>query len=67
MEVKVQVSIDAENLEEAMKIAQASVEGGADILEVGTPLLLGEGVHAIRAMVMSSKIWDDHRSLASSL
>jgi len=50
MEVKVQVSIDAENLEEAMKIAQASVEGGADILEVGTPLLLGEGVHAIRAM-----------------
>lgn len=49
-EAKVQISIDTETLEEAMEIAAASVAAGADILEVGTPLLLGEGVHAIRAM-----------------
>lgn len=49
-QAKVQISIDTENMEEAMKIAEASVKAGADILEVGTPLLLGEGVHAIRAM-----------------
>ena len=49
-QAKVQISIDCETLEEAMKIADASVEAGADILEVGTPLLLGEGVHAIRAI-----------------
>ena len=44
------IMADCETLEEAMKIADASVEAGADILEVGTPLLLGEGVHAIRAI-----------------
>lgn len=33
-----------------MKIADASVAEGADILEVGTPLLLGEGIHAILAL-----------------
>ncbi len=50
MKAKVQVSIDLENLDAAMEVAAAAVEAGADILEAGTPLVLGEGVHAVRAL-----------------
>ena len=45
----VQVSIDVTTLVEAMALAQSSVRAGVDWLEVGTPLLLAEGLHAVAA------------------
>jgi len=45
----VQISIDVTTLEEAMDLAHASVRAGVDWLEVGTPLILAEGLHAVRA------------------
>jgi 3-hexulose-6-phosphate synthase/6-phospho-3-hexuloisomerase len=49
MEPIVQVSIDVTTIEEAMALARGSVSAGVDWLEVGTPLLLAEGLHAVRA------------------
>jgi len=49
MEPIVQVSIDVTTLEEAMDLAHGSVRAGVDWLEVGTPLLLAEGLRAVRA------------------
>ena len=49
MEPIVQVSIDVTTLEEAMALAEGSIRAGVDWLEVGTPLLLAEGLHAVRA------------------
>jgi len=49
MEPIVQVSIDVTTLEEAMALAHGSVRAGVDWLEVGTPLLLAEGLRAVRA------------------
>ncbi len=45
----VQISIDVTTLKEAMDLARGSVSAGVDWLEVGTPLLLAEGLHAVRA------------------
>ena len=45
----IQISIDVIDLEEALALARASVKAGVDWLEVGTPLLLAEGLHAVRA------------------
>ena len=36
-------------MQEALDLARASVKAGVDWLEVGTPLLLAEGLHAVRA------------------
>ncbi len=49
MDAKIQISIDVINLDEALDLASASVNAGVDWLEVGTPLLLAEGLHAVRA------------------
>ena len=49
MEAKIQVSIDVIDLDEALALARASANAGVDWLEVGTPLLLAEGLHAVRA------------------
>ncbi len=46
----VQVSLDVETLDEALALAEVAVRAGVDWLEAGTPLILGEGVHAIRAL-----------------
>lgn len=46
---KIQISIDVIDLDEALALARASVAAGVDWLEVGTPLLLAEGLHAVRA------------------
>ena len=46
---KIQISIDIIDLNEALDLARASVNAGVDWLEVGTPLLLAEGLHAVRA------------------
>jgi 3-hexulose-6-phosphate synthase/6-phospho-3-hexuloisomerase len=49
MKPVVQISIDVTTLEEALALAYGSVRAGVDWLEVGTPLLLAEGLHAVRA------------------
>jgi 3-hexulose-6-phosphate synthase/6-phospho-3-hexuloisomerase len=45
-----QVALDLLELKRALQIAQESIEGGADWIEVGTPLIKSEGMHAIRSM-----------------
>lgn len=49
MDAKIQISIDVIDLNEALDLARASVKADVDWLEVGTPLLLAEGLHAVRA------------------
>jgi 3-hexulose-6-phosphate synthase/6-phospho-3-hexuloisomerase len=46
----VQISLDLRTLEDALPTADIAVRAGVDWLEVGTPLLLGEGLHAVRAL-----------------
>ena len=48
MDPIVQVSIDLMTLEDALPVAEIAVEAGVDWLEVGTPLILGEGLPAAR-------------------
>jgi 3-hexulose-6-phosphate synthase/6-phospho-3-hexuloisomerase len=45
-----QVALDILELRRALQIAQESIEGGADWIEVGTPLIKSEGMQAIRLM-----------------
>lgn len=49
MDALIQISIDVIDLEEAVALARASVKAGVDWLEVGTPLILAEGLHGVRA------------------
>ncbi len=46
----VQVSLDLMTIEDAMPVAETAVRAGVDWLEAGTPLILGEGLHAVRAL-----------------
>jgi 3-hexulose-6-phosphate synthase len=46
----VQVSLDLTSNEEALRTAAMAVAAGADWIEVGTPLVLAEGLHAVRAL-----------------
>jgi 3-hexulose-6-phosphate synthase/6-phospho-3-hexuloisomerase len=46
----VQVALDFVDISRAMKVAEAAVAGGADILEAGTPLIKSEGLNAVRAL-----------------
>ncbi len=50
MKPLVQISLDLETLPEALEVAAVAVAAGVDYLEVGTPLILGEGLHAVRAL-----------------
>ncbi|HEX59612.1 MAG TPA: bifunctional hexulose-6-phosphate synthase/ribonuclease regulator [Methanomicrobia archaeon] len=45
-----QVALDVLELERAIQIAKESIEGGADWLEAGTPLIKSEGMNAVRAL-----------------
>lgn len=45
-----QVALDFTDLGDAARVAVAAVEGGAAIVEVGTPLLKAEGVRAVRVL-----------------
>ena len=45
-----QVALDFVDLNRAIKIADLAVKGGADWLEVGTPLIKSEGLNAIKVM-----------------
>ncbi len=46
----IQLSLDLTNIEEAIDTAAVGVEAGVDWLEAGTPLLLGEGLHAVEKL-----------------
>ena len=50
MEPIVQISLDLTNIQEALEMAEVAVEAGIDWIEAGTPLLLGEGLHAVAAL-----------------
>src|SRR3954452_15446535 len=50
MEPIVQVSLDLMTVEDAMPVAETAVRAGVDWLEAGTPLILGEGLRAVRAL-----------------
>ena len=50
MEPIVQISLDVETIDEALELAEIDVRAGVDWLEVGTPLILGEGLHAVRIL-----------------
>ncbi len=45
-----QVALDLLELPRAIEIGRESLEGGADWLEAGTPLIKSEGMHAIRTL-----------------
>ncbi|MHC1610789.1 MAG: 3-hexulose-6-phosphate synthase [Candidatus Methanospirareceae archaeon] len=45
-----QVALDLLELERAVEIGKECIEGGADWLEAGTPLIKSEGMHAIRRL-----------------
>jgi 3-hexulose-6-phosphate synthase/6-phospho-3-hexuloisomerase len=47
---KVQLSLDLQALDVALATADIAVRAGVDWLEAGTPLILGEGLHAVRAL-----------------
>jgi 3-hexulose-6-phosphate synthase len=46
----VQISLDLTDIGEALETARIAVDAGVDWLEAGTPLLLAEGLHGVRAL-----------------
>jgi len=48
--IKLQVALDFLEFSRAMTVAEAAIAGGADILEVGTPLIKSEGLDAVRKL-----------------
>jgi len=50
MKPVLQLALDFVDLKRAIKSAQAGVAGGADWLEVGTPLIKSEGLQAVREL-----------------
>ncbi len=46
----VQVSLDLTSIAEALHVAEIAVRAGVDWLEAGTPLILAEGLHGVRAL-----------------
>ncbi|MBI4614542.1 MAG: orotidine 5'-phosphate decarboxylase [Planctomycetes bacterium] len=50
MPARLQVALDFVVLTRALRAAREAVEGGADILEAGTPLIKSEGLEAVRRL-----------------
>lgn len=50
MQPIVQISLDLTNIDEALETAAMAMRAGADWLEAGTPLILAEGLHGVRAL-----------------
>ena len=50
MKTIVQISLDLTNIEEALDTAAMALRAGVDWLEAGTPLILAEGLHGVRAL-----------------
>jgi len=56
-----QVALDFENLSRALAAAREAVEGGAEWVEAGTPLIKSEGLDAVREL---KKAFPDRRIVA---
>jgi 3-hexulose-6-phosphate synthase len=50
MKTVVQISLDLVDIDEALKTASMALRCGVDWLEAGTPLILAEGLHGVRAL-----------------
>ncbi len=50
MKPVVQISLDVTTLEEAIETAEMALRAGVDWLEAGTPLILAEGLRAVREL-----------------
>jgi 3-hexulose-6-phosphate synthase len=46
----VQISLDLTTKEEALETAEMAMRAGVDWLEAGTPLIIAEGMHGVRAL-----------------
>lgn len=46
----VQISLDLTDIDEALDTAALAIRAGVDWLEAGTPLILAEGLHGVRAL-----------------
>lgn len=46
----VQVSLDVTSIDEALELAHVAVDAGVVWLEAGTPLIIAEGMHGVRAL-----------------
>ena len=46
----VQISLDLITIDEALATAELAISAGVDWLEAGTPLILAEGLHGVRAL-----------------
>ncbi len=46
----VQLSLDLTSIPEALEMAEKAMRAGVDWLEAGTPLIIAEGMHGIRAL-----------------
>ena len=58
---RVQISLDLTTIEVALATAEIAVRAGVDWLEAGTPLILGEGLHSVRAL---NERFPDHPVIA---
>ena len=50
MKTVVQISLDLVNIPEALDTAAMALRAGVDWLEAGTPLIIAEGMHGVRAL-----------------
>lgn len=50
MKATVQLSLDLTDLEEAVRTAELALRAGVDWLEVGTPLIIAEGMRGVREL-----------------
>ena len=50
MQPIVQISLDVTTIQEALDTAAMALRAGMDWLEAGTPLILAEGLHGVRAL-----------------
>ena len=50
MKTVVQISLDLTDLDQAIETAKLALDAGVDWLEAGTPLILAEGLRAVRGL-----------------
>ena len=50
MKPVVQLSLDVTSIPEALDMAEKALRSGVDWLEAGTPLIIAEGMHGVRAL-----------------
>lgn len=50
MQPIVQISLDVTSIPEALETAEMALRAGVDWLEAGTPLIIAEGMHGVRAL-----------------